>query len=421
MQELDGNAIDLARIVRPGDGIIWGQSCAEPQTLTEALVAQRAAFPGISVFLGAVFSQTFQPEHSDCIRFQSIGAIGLRKLARVGKVEVCPVHISRVGPLIEQGFIPCDVAFVQLSPPDAEGRYSLGLAADYVRSAMRRARVVVAEINAQVPRVPCAEPVTVEEIDYFVRSDRPLIQVPAAEVGEVERRIASHAQGFIPDRATVQMGIGGVPEAVMQTLRDRRDLGVHSGMIGDSYVDLVECGAITNAYKEVLPGVSVAGVLIGTDRLYRFAHEFKDLKLYDTAKTQSAAVLAQLGRLVTINSAIEIDLTGQVNAEVVGNNYLGAVGGQVDFVRGGNVSPGGRSIITLGSRTASNSSKIVNRLSGPVTTARSDVDLVITEYGVADLRGASLEKRIRSLIEIAAPEHREQLGREAHALRGGGQ
>lgn len=417
MQKLDADKLDLRGIIRPGDTILWGQACAEPLTLTEALMAQRADLGGVSVFLGSGFSDTVRPEHADHIRFLGMGAVGSnRRLSKAGVLDVLPCHVSKMEPYVAEGVIPCDVAFVQVSPPDETGQFSLGLVSDYIRAAVRRARVVVAEMNAQVPQVPCAEPLTPGEIDFLVESDRPLVELAPAAITDLDRAISKFAQAYIPDRATLQVGIGSVPEAVMSDLRGRRDLGIHSGMLGDSVVDLVEAGAISNAYKEVDPGITITGALIGTRRLYDFCHRNATVRMHPLSYTHNFSVLSKLSRFISLNSAVEVDLSGQVNAESAGGQYVGAVGGQVDYVRAASASPGGRSIIALPS-TAQNGavSRIVAQLSGPVTTARSDVDVIITEYGAADLRGKTLSQRARALIEIAHPAHREALDRAAHA------
>lgn len=417
MQKLDAGKLDLRNIVRPGDTIIWGQACAEPLTLTEALMAQRADLGGITVFLGSGFSDTLRPEYADHIRFLGMGAVGSnRRLAKAGVLDVLPCHVSKMESYVADGIIPCDVAFVQVAPRDETGHFSLGLASDYIRAAVRRARVVVAEMNVNVPQVPCVEPLTADDIDFLVESDRPLVELPPAAITDLDRTISGFAQAYIPDRATLQVGIGSVPEAVMSDLRSRRDLGIHSGMLGDSVVDLVEAGAISNAYKEVDPGISVTGALIGTRRLFDFCHRNKCVRMHPLSHTHNFAVLSQLSKFVSLNSAVEVDLTGQVNAESAGGQYVGAVGGQVDYVRAAAASPGGHSIIALPS-TAQNGavSRIVARLSGPVTTARSDVDVIITEFGAANLRGKTLSQRTRALIEIAHPAHRESLDRAVHA------
>lgn len=402
--------LDLAGYIRPGMGVVFGQATGEPSTLTSRLVAQRARFSGAQVFFGANFSGTFQAEHADHLRFKGFGGIGaLRKLATCGALDPVPCHVSAVSGLIGQGLVACDVALLQVSPANARGEHSLGLIADYVRAAVSRARVVIAEVNAQVPWTPCDQPLRTEEFDVVVPSDCPPVEVPAAPFGDLERRIAAHLNELIPDRAVLQVGIGAVPEAVMAMLRDRRDLGLHSGMIGDSVVDLIECGALTNAHKEIDRGVTITGSLIGTSRLYRFADRRDGLRLCPSSYTHAPGVVGRLRRLVSLNSALEVDLTGQVNAEAVGREYLGGVGGQVDFVRAAAQSEGGVSIIALPSTGRKGESRIVARLSGPVTTARSDVDVVATEHGLARLRGRSLRERVRALVAIAAPAHRDDL------------
>lgn len=417
MQEISADKIDLQGIVRPGDTILWGQACGEPQTLTEALTAQREGLGGVNVFLGSGFSNTLKPEHADHIRFMGIGAAGThRRLTKAGVLDVLPCHVSKMESYVADGVIPCDVAFVQVAPPDEHGHYSLGLISDYIRAAVRRARVVVAEVNAQVPQVPSAEPLSASDIEFIIYTNRPLVELAPAAITDLDRAIATFAQAYIPERATLQVGIGAVPEAVMANLRNHRDLSIHSGMLGDSAADLVECGAVTNAYKEIDPGVMVTGALIGTRRLYDFCHRNKSVRMHPLSHTHNIAVLSRLSRFISLNSAIEVDLSGQVNAESVNGQYLGAVGGQVDYVRAATASAGGRSMIALPS-TAQNGavSRIVASLSGPVTTARSDVDVIVTEHGAADLRGKTLSQRVKALIAIADPAHRESLERAAHA------
>ena len=256
-----------------------------------------------------------------------------------------------------------------------------------------------------------------EEITLAVETDRSPIELPAAKFGPLEQQIARHVAALIPDRATLQMGIGAVPEAIVAMLGDRRDLGVHSGMVGDSVVDLMERGAVTNAHKGIDPGVTVTGVLFGTQRLYRFAHENPQLRLCHTRYTHAAGTLAKVRGLVSINSALEVDLTGQVNAEQTGSEYLGGTGGQVDFVRAGMRSPGGHAIIALPATARGGTvSRITARLTGPVTTARSEVDVIVTEFGAAELKGQSLAERARRLAAIAHPGFRESLEHEARAI-----
>jgi acetyl-CoA hydrolase len=258
------------------------------------------------------------------------------------------------------------------------------------------------------------------DIDVLVESDDRLIDMPDPEPSAVERAVAAQVAALIPDRATVQLGIGTLPAAVARALSNHRELGVHSGVVSDVLVDLVERGVITNAHKGRDPGRTVTGGLFGTQRLRDFAERSGAVDMRSADYTHSLAVTSALAKFHTVNSAVEIDLSGQANAEIAAGRYLGAVGGQVDFVRGGVASPGGRSIIALPSTTPDGRhSRIVASLDGrPVTTARSDVDVIATEYGAAHLRGCPLRERARRLIAIAHPDYREALARELHATHG---
>lgn len=409
--------VQLGVDLRPGDHIVLGQACGEPTTLVEALIEQGRDIPGLSAFIATSFSGLFTPATADSFVLSSMGAIGaLRSMTKAGKLQVIPVHVSQVGPLITAGIIPCDVAMIQVSPADEHGNHSCGLISDYVRAAVDKARVVIAEINEAVPFTP-GETIPTSAIDIAIPVNRPPVEVAPAAIGPADEAIARHCAAYIGDGAVIQTGVGAVPDAILRLLHDRRDLGVHSGMLGDGLVDLVEAGVITNARKEVDPGISINGALIGTRRLYDWAHRNPAIRMCATSYTHDAAVLGRLSRLVTINSALEVDLTGQVNAEQSGAAYLGGTGGQVDFVRAGSRSPGGRSIIALSASAKGGTlSKIVAQLSGPVTTARTDVDVIVTEYGAAELKGQSLAERTRRLIAIADPDFREELDRAAHII-----
>ncbi|MEE2033142.1 acetyl-CoA hydrolase/transferase family protein [Rhodococcus chondri] len=410
-------AVDLREFLRAGDRIVIGQACGEPSTLIEALIARGRDVGGLSAFVATSFSGIFTPETAESFSLASMGAIGaLRSMTKAHRLSVIPCHVSQVGPMIEAGVIGCDVAFVQVAPADADGNHSFGLTSDYVQAAVAKARVVVAEVNDQVP-FTYGELLPASKIDYAVHVSRPPVEVPPGRIGEIDEAIARHAAEYIEDGSVLQMGIGAVPDAILRLLSDRKDLGVHSGMLGDGLVDLVEAGAVTNARKQIDRGVSITGALIGTRRLYDFAHRNRQIRMRTTSYTHDAAVLAQLEKLVTVNSAMEVDLTGQVNAEQTGSAYLGGTGGQVDFVRAGARSRGGHAIMALPATAKGGTiSRITARLSGPVTTARNDVDVVVTEFGAAELRGRSLAERTRRLIAIAHPDFREDLSREAHTI-----
>lgn len=415
---LPADGIDLSGIVRPGDTIVWSQACGEPLPLIEALIAQRSTLGPVTAFAGSSFSGVLRPEHTDHIRVLSMGALGpLRHLAKAGVLGVVPCHVGQIGRMIESGQLACDVAFVQVSPPDTNGMHSYGIIGDYPDAAVRKARVVVAEINAQMPYLHGTPQLATSDIDFFVETDRALVTLERAPIRDTDRATAQHCADFIEDGSILQFGIGAVPDAIAQSIGDRRDLGVHSGMMGDALLDLHASGALTNATKSEYRGISVVGALMGSRALYDFADHNQALALASSQITHDEAVLQAIPKLVSVNSAIEVDITGAVNAETVGAAYVGATGGQVDYVRGGSRSAGGHAIIALPATAAKGTaSRIVPQLAGPVTTSRSEVDVIVTEHGAAQLRGLTLAERARALIAIAHPDFRENLERDAHSL-----
>ncbi|MGQ4618608.1 acetyl-CoA hydrolase/transferase C-terminal domain-containing protein [Nocardia sp. R7R-8] len=401
--------IDFREVIRPGDFVVWGQSCAEAVTLTEGLLAQRADLGGITCFIGIPAANTVTPEHADHVRFISYcGSGSNRVLAAAGALEIYPGHYSTLPDFVSRA----DVALIQCSLPDDRGRYSLGLADDYLTAAIDNARVVIAEVNDRVPATPGARYLTGSDIDIAIHTSRPVVESPPAAPTPAMTAIGTHIAGLIPDAATIQFGIGTVPDAVLGALTICNDLGIHSGILNDAAIDLIEKGVVTNARKTTDRGVSVAAVLIGTQRLFDYANRNPAVSLQPITYTHDPARLAAQHRFVAINSAIEVDLTGQVNAEVAGGRYVGAVGGGGEFLRAAAHSVGGLPIIALPA-TAGNRSRIVERLSGPVSIARSDAGIVVTEFGVADLRGLPLSERRERMLAIAHPDHRDTLGDEA--------
>lgn len=409
------HALDLGRFIRPGDTLMWGQANAEPLTLIQALVTQRHSLGRLRLFLGIGHNQLLEPEHADAFDFLAYCATGSnRKLAQAGVLEIMPAHYSQFPRLIEQGPMRVDVLMLQVSPPDALGRYSLGMAREYLIPAIESARVILAEVDPEAPWT-CGGPYLREDdFDLLVPSALQAPTPPAAAPGPIEIAIGRNVATFIEDGATLQTGIGNIPDAVLAQLLDRRELGVHSGAIGDGIAELSLAGVITNSCKSIDAGVSIGGVLIGSDTVRRYAHLNSALELRSTQYTHNPRVLGKIDRFVAINSAIEVDLVGQVNSEVAGTRYVGGIGGILDFLRAAQSSRGGVPIIALPS-TAGNRSRIVSALAGPVTVPRSDGCVIITEHGIADLRGLSLTQRAIRLIAVAAPEHREELERQVHA------
>lgn len=409
-------ALRLAEWVRPGDRVFVAHSTGEPQTLLEALVTQRGDYAGARPFMHASFSGIVRPEHADSLRLKGLSAIGTqRALAKAGVLDIVPAHLSDFNRMIEEGLFVPDVVLLQVAPPDEAGRYSLGLVNDVQVAAARRARVVIAECNDQVPQT-CSDPwLTAADIDVLVPTSRALIEMPPGRIGETEQAVARAAAQYLEDGAVVQFGAGAIPDAIAASMAGFRDIGVHSGVVPDAFMALVEAGAVTNARKRIDRGVSVTGSIWGTRALYDFVHRNPAVAVRPLAYTHAATSFAQLDGFLSFNTALEIDLSGQANVEVAGGAYLGAVGGAVDFVRGARLAPRGRSIVALPATAGGGRiSKITMSLAGPVTIARSDIDTVVTEFGAAELRGQPLSERARRLIAIAHPDFREELERAAH-------
>ena len=378
---------DLTRVIRSGDGIVWGQACAEPQTLLELLVSQRAALGGVACFLGSSYSGIVKPAHADHLRLSSYCGTGTnRGLAEAGALEMLPVPYSQIGPLIRAGKIKCDVLFLQVSPPNARGEYSMGLAADYLVPALDVCRALVVEVNARIPWTHTERILTDDDFDLRVESDRAPAMPRGRPPGELDLAIARNALPFIPDGAVLEFGIGTLPDAVCSLLGRHEGLRVHSGTVGDGVVELAE--------RRVVSRVDAA-MLIGSEKLFDFARDNPAVKLHSSEYTHGAAVLARQTRFVAINSAVEVDFTGQANGELAGASYVGAVGGALDFVRAANQSPGGVSLLLVPA------DRVVERLSGPVSVPRSEAGVVVTEKGAADLRGCALRERERRMRAIS--------------------
>ncbi|HFZ8995315.1 TPA: acetyl-CoA hydrolase/transferase family protein [Citrobacter freundii] len=400
--------LDFSALIRPGDRVVWGQGGAEPQALTAQLMAQRESVGEFRAFVGMSLSPAVAPENAAQVQFQSYCAAGRnRSLAREGQLKIMPCHYTQLANTLA----PVDVLLLQVAQ-GPEG-LSFSVAAEYLVPLVKSARVVIAQVNEQAPWT-CGEQLDPEDIDLLVYHSQPLLTLPASKAGEEERAIARYIGEWVEDGATLQLGLGSLPEAVLDGLRSHRDLGIHSGAVGDKVAELMQMGVITNARKTIDPGVTVTGVLLGGEAIYRCAHRNPQLQVRSTAYTHDLGVLSRIDRLVTINSAIEVDLTGQINAETAGGYYVGAVGGAMDFLRGAHASRGGLPVIALPSTALGGTqSRIVGRLSGPVSTPRADAGLIVTEYGVADLRGCDLPERVRRMIAIAHPEFRDRLASTA--------
>jgi len=365
-------------VIRPGDALVWGQACAEPQTLVEMLVAERAALSGCSVFMGSSYSGLVRPEHADHLKLSSYCGTGTnRALADAGVLDILPSPYSQLSRVLK-----CDVLLLQVSPPNAAGEYSLGLAVEYLAPAFRMARAVIAEVNEQVPWTNTQLRLRRDDFDRVLETSRPPVYLPFTPPSETERRIAAHAAAWVPEGATVECGIGTLPNAILSALATRTDLSYHSGVV---------CELV----PKIRPRRCTGGALMGTPALFDWARDNPQLRLTHSDETHGARSLAKIERFVAINSAVEVDLTGQVNGELARGSYVGAVGGALDFIRAANASPGGVSIIALPA------ARLVEKLSGPVSVPRSEAGIVVTEHGAADLRGCTLREREQRLQKIS--------------------
>lgn len=406
------SALDFSPYVRAHDVVTWPQGTGEPLGLTRRLVEQRHQLPPLELFVGMMASETLRPEHADRFRFRGLNGAGTtRALTTANLLDIIPAYVSAVPALIRSRAIRVDVVLLRVRPHPGRGFFTVGVMADFVPAMVQAARCVIAEIDERLPVTSQDALVAGEDIDVLTECDADEILLPDPEPTETEMRVAANVAGLIPDGATIQLGVGGLPAAVCRALGDHKDLGVHSGVISDAVVDLVEKGIVTNARKGIDAGRIVTGGLFGSRRLMDFADGNDALEMRSSEYTHSQQVLARVRNLYAINSGIEVDLTGNVNSEVAAGRYLGAIGGQPDFVRGAFASPGGRAIIALPSTTPDGRhSRIVASLEGrPVTTPRADVDIVVTEHGIADLRGRSFSERAVRLAAIAHPGFRDDL------------
>lgn len=393
--------IDLSRFVRPGDTVLWGQGAGEPLTLTAALAEQAERLGGVTGFVGLTYNPLLAVQG---LRLRSYGALGA---AADWPLDVVSCHMSALPNLLRSGRLRADVVLCQLSPADADGNHSLGVTVDYLAAALDVARVVLAEINPAVPRTHGAPAIPHSRLAAAMPADYRLIQVADPEPDPVTTRIGARVAALVPDGATVQLGIGAVASAVAAALRGRRNLRVHSGLVGDWVVDLAEAGAL--AHEPANPAV-VTGTAVGTDRLYSFLRDNPAVEVRPVERVHAPAVAGRIARFVAVNSALQVDLSGQVNAEAIGRRRRGAIGGQVDFLRAAAMSPEGVGVVALPSTANHGSvSRIVERLDGPVTTGRADVHWVVTEHGTADLRGLDTVARAAAMRELADPDHLHRL------------
>jgi acyl-CoA hydrolase len=413
---------EAVRHVRAGTNIFLHGAAATPTPLAEALSA-RTDLADVRIYHLHTNGPAPFAEPGREREFRSISVFTgspLRKAVEDGRADFVPIFLSDIPGLFISGRVPLDVAFLQLSPPDKNGMCSLGTSCDAAKAAMEQARIVVAEINDQMPRTHGNNVVPFSRLDSFVTTNRALHGHALSTETEVEARIGEIIAGLVEDGSTLQMGIGGIPDAALSRMLNKHDLGIHTEMFSDRIVDLVESGAITNRLKVVGQGRIITSFINGTQKLFDFVDDNPLVNFYPCDWTNDTAVIRKNPKVVAINSAIQIDLTGQVCADSIGHRIFSGIGGQMDFIRGAALSPGGKPIIALPSRAMGGKvSRIVSQLApgAGVVTTRGHVHWVITEYGAVNLHGKTLRERGEGLISIAHPDFRAELKRDLANLR----
>ncbi len=409
------SAEEAVKHIKSGDRVVLGHAVGEPLALVDAMVKNKDSYENVEIvhMVGMGKGEYTAPGMEPHFRHNAIFVGGCtRKAVNEGRADYTPCFFHELPKMFREGYLPVDVALIQLSPPDQHGYCSFGVAVDYTKPAAEVAKLVIAEINDQMPRTMGDSFIHVSQLDYIVETSRPIIELPPPNIGDVEKAIGENCASLIEDGSTLQLGIGAIPDAILLFLKDKKDLGIHSEMISDGVVELVEAGVINNSKKTINKGKSVVTFLMGTKKLYDYVHDNPAVAMHPVDYVNDPYVVAQNDNIISINSCIQVDLMGQVASESIGLRQFSGVGGQVDFVRGASIAKGGKSIIAMPSTASKGKvSRIVPFLDegSAVTTSRNDVHYVVTEYGIAELRGKTLKQRARALIEIAHPDFRDQL------------
>ncbi|MEW6286575.1 MAG: acetyl-CoA hydrolase/transferase C-terminal domain-containing protein [Chloroflexota bacterium] len=434
---MDWTSIYQARITTPqeavraaiksGNRVFLTGNVSVPQKILAALVEYAPHLKDVEICQALTIGSAdyVKPEMEGHLRVNTMFiSHNVRKAVHEGRADFTPVLLSEFPLLFKRGYLPLDVAIIHVSLPDEHGFCSLGVEVGLTKSPAESAKVIIAEVNQQMPRTLGDSFIHVSRLNYIVPVDYPIVEMPMSEEGnsEIVERIAGFIAELIPDGATMQLGIGAIPDAVLKYLKDKKDLGVHSELFSDGVIDLVNAGVLTNARKTLHPGKIIAGFMLGTKRLYDWSDDNPMIEFHRTEYVNDPFIIAQNERMVAINSAIEVDLTGQVCADSIGPKLYSGVGGQLDFIYGASRAKDGVPIIALPSTTTLKDGTPVTRIAAMlkqgagVVTTRNHVRYVVTEYGVADLYGKTIRQRARQLINIAHPDFRADLEKQAKEL-----
>lgn len=422
------SAQEAVRAIKSNQRVFLSGNSSIPNTLLAALVERAPELQNVEIIHALIFGAAVDyvsPQLEGHLRVNTIFiSDATRKAVQKGHADFTPVFLSEFPLLFKNGFLPLDVALVHLSPPDEHGFCSLGVEVGLAKTPAESAKIIIAQVNEQMPRMLGDSFIHVSKLDYIVPVNDPLPEMKMAEGGasDVTEKISSSIAELIPDGATMQMGLGTIPDTVLKYLYSKKDLGVHTELFSDGVIDLVEAGVLTNARKTLHPGKILAGFLIGTKQLYSWANDNPLIELHPTEYVNDPFVIAQNDHMVAINSAIEVDLTGQVCADSIGPKFYSGVGGQLDFIYGASRSKGGVPIIALPSTASLRDGTLLSRIvcmlkqGAGVVTSRNHVRYIVTEYGVADLYGKTICQRAHTLINIAHPDFRKQLDKDAREL-----
>ncbi|MDR1603478.1 MAG: 4-hydroxybutyrate CoA-transferase [Gracilibacteraceae bacterium] len=415
------SAAEAVKCIKSHDRVVVGFACGEPQVLVEAMVHRAGELEDVEVdhMIAVGPSKYCLPENERSFRHRSlfIGP-GSRKAVNEGRADYVPIFFYQVPRLFRDGFYPVDVCLMQVSPPNKNGYCSMGVSADYSIAAMEAAKILIAEVNPRMPKTYGPRMFHVSEFDHLVEVDYPILAFPRAKVGDKEKKIAEYVASLVDDGATLQMGIGSVPEGVASLLTGKENLAVHSEMLADWCVDLIEAGALTGSLKTMHRHKIVSTFAMGTQELYDAMDDNPTFEMWPVDYVNDSTIIAQQHKMISINSALQVDLQGQICADSIGPQLYSGVGGQVDFIRGAANCPGGKSIIALNATAKQGTiSKIVPLLDlgSSVTASRNEVHYVVTEFGIADLRYKTVRERGEALIEIAHPDFRADLRKTLYA------
>ena len=417
---------EAVKSIQSGMRVFLTGNCSVPQRLLAALVSRAPQLQDVEITQVLTIGPAphAAPELRGHLNINTLFiSDNVREATQEGRADFTPCFLSQVPLLFREGHLPLDAALIHVSPPDEHGFCSLGLEAGLAKTPSQMAQIVIAEVNEQMPRTLGDSFIHFSKIDYAVAVNYPLAELPMGETNELSMRIAQHAASLIEDGSTMQMGIGAIPDAVLHYLHGKRDLGVHTELFSDGVMDLVQAGVITNEKKTLHQGKIIAGFILGSRKLYSFVDDNPIVELHPTEYVNDPFVIAQNEKMVSINSAIEVDLTGQVCADSIGPKLYSGVGGQVDFVYGAARSKGGKPIIALPSTTTLKDGSRVSRIvpmlkqGAGVVTTRNHVHYVVTEHGIAYLYGKTIRQRAKALIDVAHPDFREGLERQAQELR----